>query len=253
MRNLTLFSAVLLASAKDTPKGGGASPGPDAGKTPAPGTQAATGAPVGPDGPVNEVDNEGVEMLRKISPATVIGQFKKPRKPLLVDGKPVMGDDNKPRTEAYGEEEVWPDTPLYVVIGVTHGLKTGSGDNGPWVSFLGAFEAQRFSDGQRFQGGQCFVPKAVEDIMVATLNATQKAQGAAGGIAAIEFGIEVGIKHATTTVGYEYTVKNLVKTQGTDPLALLRNKVRGTLGNRLPSTVLPSLPPAQGAPALPAK
>lgn len=225
---LTATRAILMASAKDA-KGGTGGPAPDAQKVPEkapPVSQAGTA-----QAPQTEIDNEGVNLQKKISPATVIGKFKKPKK---LDG---TNPDGSPKYVAYGEEEIWPDTPLYAVMGVTHDIKTGTGDNGPWVAFLGAFEAVRYSDGERFQGGQCFVPRAVEDMMVATLNATRRESGG-GPNGAIEFAIEVGVKHSTTQMGYEYFVKNLTKTQGTDPLALLRSRVVG----KLPASVAAKYP-----------
>ena len=143
-------------------------------------------------------DTDNVQLIRKLSPKTVIGgRIKAPEKA----------------------------TPLYVVIGQAHGTKTGNSDNGPWVAFLGSFEATRASDGQRFQSGQCFVPKAIEDLLVSAMKAGQKDDASAS----VEFAIEVGIKPADTTIGYEYTIKNLVKTSNADPLALLRSKVAGML------------------------
>lgn len=141
-----------------------------------------------------ESDADGATLVRKISPKTVIGKVKAPEKALR----------------------------LYTVIGVSHGVKHGTGDNGPWVAFLGSFEAVRASDGAVFQAGQCFVPKAVEDLLVSTLTHAQKGDATT----AVEFAIEVGVKPSDVAIGYEYTVKNLVKTSNADPLALLRQKVQ---------------------------
>lgn len=227
MRNLLTLSVALMASAKDDKGPRGPMATNEKGtQTPPPPSQAGTVA-----APANEIENEGVSMSRKISPATVIGKFKKPKKQDGMDG------DGNPKWIPYGEEEVWPETALYAVMGVTHDLKTGVSDNGPWCAFLGAFEAIRYADGARFQGGQCFVPKAVEDMMIATLNATRREAGT-GPNGAIEFAIEVGVKHSTMAIGYEYVVKNLTRTQGTDPLALLRSKV----SSKLPAAVLAKLP-----------
>jgi hypothetical protein len=158
-----------------------------------------------------EGESEGPELVRKLSPKSIIGgRFLPPSK----------------------------ETVLYTVIGTTHGIKSGTGDNGPYVAFLGAFEATRISkydsekrdfvpDPERktFQAGQCFVPKAVEDLLAATvLKMKEDRQGTA-----IEFAIQVGVKPSDTAIGYEYTIKNLVKTSGADPLAALRSRVAGML------------------------
>lgn len=165
-----------------------------------------------PETTVNEnaPKDEGVEMIRKLSPKTIMGRVTIPLKP---DKTPYVDEDGVPTK--------FPDTELYTCIGMAHGLKTGTGDNGPWVAFLGAFEAVRAKDGKRFQGGQCFVPKAVEDIMAASLRAAQAKDAGAS----VEFGIEVGIKFAANQIGYEYYVKNLVKTNNADPLESLRNRL----------------------------
>lgn len=160
-----------------------------------------------PSAAMGQAVDSGPELLRKLSPKTIIGgRFLPPSKA----------------------------TVLYTVIGTTHGVRTGTGDNGAYCAFLGAFEATRFSiydsekrdfvvDPERkvFQGGQCFVPKAVEDLLAATVLKMKEDRTTT----AIEFAIEVGVKPADTAIGYEYTVKNLVKTSGADPLAALRQRV----------------------------
>lgn len=153
---------------------------------------------------------DGANLVRKISPKTVMGRVSIPMK---ADGKPYVDEDGVPTK--------FPDTVLYTVFGMSHGIKTGTGDNGPWVAFLGSFEAIRAKDGKRFQGGQCFVPKAVEDLLVSALKAGQRGDDNAS----VEFALEVGIKFAQTATGYEYTVKNLVKTTNADPLADLRKRL----------------------------
>lgn len=146
--------------------------------------------------------DSGANMVRKLSPKTVVGDLKK------IAAQMRVNEDRSNRV-------------LYRVMGVSHGIKADVGDNGPWVAFLGAFEAVRADTGEIFQAGQCFVPKAVEDLLVASLKAGQKGDASAS----IEFAIEVGMKLADTAVGYEFTVKNLVKTQNADPLAALRSRM----------------------------
>lgn len=143
--------------------------------------------------------SDGATLVRKLSPKTVM------------EGKIVPRDSDGNVVAAN----------LYTVIGVAHATKTGNSDNGPFCAFLGSFEASRAKDGKVFQSGQCFVPKAVEDLLVSAMRAGQKDDAHAS----VEFAIEVGIKPSDTAIGYEYTVKNLVKTQNADPLAALRGKL----------------------------
>lgn len=174
-------------------------------------TTTAAAAAAAPDLAPAAPSADGANLVRKISPKTVCGKVKLPTKP----GKGYDSDGNEIQIEVpYAAK-------LFTVIGVSHGIKTGTGDNGPWVAFLGSFEATRASDGQVFQAGQCFIPKAVEDLLVSSMRAGQKDDPQAS----VQFAIEVGIKPADTAVGYEFTVKNLVKTQNADPLALLRREM----------------------------
>lgn len=108
---------------------------------------------------------------------------------------------------------------LYVVMGQTHGIKLGQGDNGPWCAFLGNFEAINTATGEVFQSGQCFVPKAVEDMLVGSVKAAQGDDENAS----VQFALEVGVEQdERSATGYVYYVKNLVKTAAADPLAALR-------------------------------
>ncbi|MGA9854261.1 MAG: hypothetical protein WBR29_03150 [Gammaproteobacteria bacterium] len=166
---------------------------------------AAMGAPI-----ETTNDDDGAMLVRKISPKTIMGKV---TIPLKSDGKPYVDEDGVPVK--------FPDTVLYSVFGLSHGIRTGTGDNGPFCAFLGSFEAVRSKDGKRFQGGQCFVPKAIEDLLVASMKAGQKDDPSAS----VEFAVEIGIKFAQTAVGYEYTIKNLVKTKNADPLADLRSRL----------------------------
>jgi hypothetical protein len=155
-------------------------------------------------------DDSGVMLIRKLSPKTVMGKVTIPVKS---DGKPYVDDDGVPTK--------FPAQVLYHVFGMAYGTRIGTSDNGPFCSFLGSFEAVRARDGKRFQSGQCFVPKAVEDLLVASMKAGQKEDPNAS----VEFAIEVGIQFAQTATGYEYYVKNLVKTKNADPLADLRQRL----------------------------
>lgn len=163
------------------------------------------------EAPTNEeTDNVGVLMIRKISPKTVMGRVVIP---LKADGTPYVDTDGVPTKFPY--------TVLYHVFGMAHGTKTGTSDNGPFCAFLGSFEAVRAKDGQRYQSGQCFVPKAIEDLLVAAMHAGQKDDPTAS----VEFAIEVGIEFSETRIGYAYVVKNLIKTKNADPLADLRSRL----------------------------
>lgn len=134
-----------------------------------------------------------------------------------LSAKQVMGDIRDTVAEMRVAKETGTRA-LYSLIGMAHGVRSGESDNGPFCALLGSFEATNYSTGEVFQSGQCFVPRAVEDVMIASLRAGQKEDKGAS----IQFGIEVGVKLSDTPIGYEYTVRNLVKTTNADPLASLR-------------------------------
>lgn len=138
-------------------------------------------------------DDSGVTFVKKISAKTIMGRVRAPEKA----------------------------TALYRAIGQVSGIKTGQSDNGTWNAFLGAFEAIRVDTGEVFQGSQCFLPSAISDLLVASVRKHQ--ENDAGAL--VEFAVEVGVKPSDTPIGYEYTVKNLIKPSGGDPLAALRGKV----------------------------
>lgn len=163
-----------------------------------------------------EGDEAELSFKRKLSPKTIMGDLKRTAAEMRV-------------ADFTGTK------PLYRVIGSAHGVKTGSSDFGPFVAFLGSFEATRYDTGETFVGGQCFVPKAVEDMLLASLHAGKKKDENSG----IEFGIEIGLKLSDTAIGYEFTVTNLIKTKNADPLAALRAQLK-------PLPRLPA-PPKQAA------
>lgn len=134
-----------------------------------------------------------VSFLKKLSAKTIMGKIRAPEKA----------------------------TGLYRIFGQVTGVRSGTGDNGVWNAFLGAFEAHRMDTGEVFQGSQCFLPSGISELLVAQVRkATDN-----NDTASIEFAIEVGVKPTDTPIGYEYTVKNLIKPTGGDPLAALRGKV----------------------------
>lgn len=110
-------------------------------------------------------------------------------------------------------------TPLFRVYGQVDGVKSGTGMHGVWNAFLGAFEAVRLDTGEVFQGTQCFLPNQLTDLLVSQVNRL-------GETGSVEFAVEVGVKPSDSPIGYEYTVKNLIKPTGGDPLAALRDKVQ---------------------------
>lgn len=155
---------------------------------------------------------DGTEIKRKLTPKTIMGKIKRP------------------------EEGANPSS-LYVIMGQCDGVATGSGDYGDWVGFTGQFEAVRSHDGSRLIGSVAYVPKAFEALLYAAVKNAQQEDKTAK----VEFAVEIGIQPSTAAIGYEYWVKNLVKTiERADPLAALRAKVM----TAVPKLAAPKAPAA---------
>lgn len=137
--------------------------------------------------------DDGTEMLRKLSVKTICGDQKAPEKA----------------------------TGLFQCYGVAQGLRTGNTTYGPWLAFTGNFEAVRSKDGRKFFGTQIFLPEPAQSMMAGHLKVAQEEDKTA----TIAFAFEIGIKPNDTPVGYEYTIKPLIKPSGNDPLAALRQQL----------------------------
>lgn len=176
-------------SKKDDSKNTTAAAQPELKSAPEPETKAAT----------ETAGDSGPTLQRKLSAKTIMGNVRKHVS--AVEGENIS---------------------LFSIMGMTHGIKDGTGDNGPWVAFLGTFEAVNYITGEISRGGQAFVPKALEDILVATVREQQKGDSNAS----VQFAIEVGVKtNSVLAIGYEYTVKSLLKMSGADPLEALRARL----------------------------
>lgn len=108
-------------------------------------------------------------------------------------------------------------TPLFRVLGIASGSKTGESNYGPWTSFVGQFRAIRNSDGEVFQAGQCFLPAMATNLMLPVV----EQHGSTG----VEFAFDVGVVPASTAIGYEYFAEPIVESGETDALAALQKKV----------------------------
>lgn len=168
-----------------------------------------------------------MELLRKLSSKTIMG------------GGPTV---IRPLATEKG-------TALYHVYGMAHKVRRGEGDNGPWVSLIGRFEAVRQNDGKIFSSPQCFLPAPMDEMLAGQLELTEpvmekevdkdgKETGKqvqavdSEGVGktkpvndSVQFGLEIGVKTAETAVGYEYTSIPLVEPGGADPLADLRKQL----------------------------
>lgn len=130
------------------------------------------------------------ELIKKISAKTVFGNVTAPEKPIE----------------------------LYSVMGIANGIKSGQSTYGEWISLTGQFEAQNMETGEAYAAPQCFLPEPLQGMIVAKIRTPDEQ----GKTVSVRFAVVVGIKPAKSTLGYEYTVRELVDASENDPLADLR-------------------------------
>lgn len=109
-------------------------------------------------------------------------------------------------------------TPLYTVIGIANGIKSGMSTYGEWLALTGQFEAMNLESGEAFVAPQVFLPEPLNGLIAAKIRTPDEN----GQPVSVRFAVEVGVKPAKTTMGYEYTVRELVDASENDPLADLR-------------------------------
>lgn len=133
------------------------------------------------------MNTKAAKLLRKITPSTVTSEL---GVNLLALQRPV------------------PAQVLYDLFGVVARTKQGQTDKGPWLAFLGEFEAVT-PDGEIFLSGKTHIP-VLEDMLYSTLMQAQ----AKDPKATVQIALRIGLKPAPTTkpsaTGYEFDVQSLV-------------------------------------------
>ncbi len=152
------------------------------------------------------------EMLKKISPKTVMGE--KITAPLEAGH-------------------------LFRVVGVCSGLKTGQSNFGEWVAFTGEFNVER-NDGKRFYGTKLFLPDPVQTLLVTAV------KGLADKSSLVEVALDVGIKPSDAPIGYEYTCSPLVEVAASTPLQALMERIGATPVGQTPALPAPKDERAKG-------
>lgn len=133
-----------------------------------------------------------------------------------VSAKTVVGANIKKLLDKSGEN-----TPLYTVIGIATGIKTGISTYGDWACLTGQFRATNMITGELFQGSHMFLPDVAHDMAAVALSSD--------GVESIEIAFEIGaaLTDAEDGAGYEYSVRPLIETQEADPLAAIEDRVAG--------------------------
>lgn len=110
---------------------------------------------------------------------------------------------------------------LYTVMGIANGIRTGNSTYGEWLALTGQFEAMNLETGEAFVAPQCFLPEPLNGLIAAKVRTPDEN----GKPVSVRFAVEVGLKPAKSTFGYEYTVRELVDASENDPLADLRKSL----------------------------
>lgn len=109
-------------------------------------------------------------------------------------------------------------TPLFRVVGVAVGTKSGETDKGIWLALRGQFEAHNMETGEVVASGTCFLPDAATDMIAAQLSVE--------GCQSVQFAFDVLVKSDETAItGYVYEAKPLLEPSETDPISALRSQL----------------------------
>lgn len=110
--------------------------------------------------------------------------------------------------------------PYMRIVGICRSHSVKSSQYGDSVQFEGDFRAIDIKSGEIFNAGKLFLPQIAESYLFNALLAAQGSEGFTG----LELGFDVGIKPASTPMGYEYTVAPLIQPEATvDRLSDLLN------------------------------
>lgn len=133
------------------------------------------------------------ELLRKLSPETIIGKIERPN-----PTDPVR----------------W----IYRVAGIAVGSETGTSNFGEWTSLKGDFQAVRFDTGEIVVSDTCFLPGGIAETIAMKLKAGAIDPTAAGSptptnqVQAITIQFDIGYKPSNpnrpSVTGYEYVIRN---------------------------------------------
>jgi len=87
--------------------------------------------------------------------------------------------------------------PLYRVVGITTGMKTGEGDNGPWTALTGMFIATNIVTGETHESAVAFLPTYITEIYAGGL--------AMEGVTSVNVGVDVYARfEEESATSYEY-------------------------------------------------
>ena len=133
------------------------------------------------------------------------------------------------------------DGPVAHIYGSARNYLVGSSTYGEFTKFRGDFEAVNLSTGENYRSQNLLLPDIAAGLLVAALHAAGAKHGTTKtattpenpgepATAPVEFAIEIGVRKTASNKpggrGYEFTLRPLVETRDSDPLAALRKHVK---------------------------
>jgi hypothetical protein len=173
-------------------------------------------------GEVTGIEVGEVKLLKKLVAKDIVGRAR------LIYRKQFAPDDKE-------QKNPLPMLPrqLYIVFGQARSTKTGESDYGPWVAFLGSFEAVDLETGERSVSDKLHLQDPAEGLLLDQLSRRSNTADS------VQFLFEVGVKPSQkwmdTDAGnsYEFTVKTHFKMDKADPLASMRQLAASVMPRRL--------------------
>lgn len=107
---------------------------------------------------------------------------------------------------------------LCMVIGVVKSSEVVKSQYGESHRLIGEFKAVNLATQEQFFSGSCFLPAIAESLVIGQMDNTIEN--------ALQIAFKIGIKKAENKVGYEYTVKPLIKPAENNPLSSLESKIK---------------------------
>jgi hypothetical protein len=162
--------------------------------------------------------------LKKITAKDVMkGKLDKETAQVVVtndDGTPVIGADGQPVTREVSQIK---STDVFAVYGEAHSYDTGETQFGAYTVFIGAFEAVRLKDGEKFQSTRVIFPPIADQIAIDTFRRAKQADE----MATVDFAFIVGVDPDNrAATGYKFTCKPINAGAEThDPLARLKSSL----------------------------
>lgn len=133
------------------------------------------------------------------------------------------------------------DGPVAHIYGSARNYLVGTSTYGEFTKFRGDFEAVNLATGESYRSQNLLLPDIAAGLLVSALHAAGAKHGTTKtattpenpgepATAPVEFAIEIGVRKTASDKpggrGYEFTLRPLVETRDSDPLAALRKHVK---------------------------